>query len=186
MANLKNIADLPLSDNSQNLGFIVNDNGQAKQLKENFATQQDIENIEQIISTTQKTVIISPSQAKIGQVLKVQEVDENGKPSKWECVYLEPIYYIVTDAANGAPTTETMARYVTPGCYQAAYNACVNRTPFMLFASHFYGVETSKHPYYLCLYDMEINDDETINLIFNNGFYGQLYQDDTARLWYHE
>ena len=57
--------------------------------------------LEKRLAKIEKNGIPSPQTAKVGQVISVKAVDENGKPTEWECVDREEYDLVITIAYAG-------------------------------------------------------------------------------------
>ena len=80
------VDSLPSSGEAQTIYFVKSDNSLINNYYDEYVWISSSRTFEKIGSTQIDDFIPNPSTAKIGQTIVVKEVDENGKPTKWEAV----------------------------------------------------------------------------------------------------
>lgn len=78
------VDSLPSSGEAQTIYFVKSDNSLINNYYDEYVWISTSNAFEKIGSTQIDDFIPNPSTAKIGQTIVVKEVDENGKPTKWE------------------------------------------------------------------------------------------------------
>ena len=78
------VNSLPSSGEAQTIYFVKSDNSLVNNYYNEYVWISSSRTFEKIGSTQIDDFIPNPSTAKIGQTIVVKEVDENGKPTKWE------------------------------------------------------------------------------------------------------
>ena len=80
------VDSLPSSGEAQTIYFVKSNNSLINNYYDEYVWISSSRTFEKIGSTQIDDFIPNPSTAKIGQTIVVKEVDENGKPTKWEAV----------------------------------------------------------------------------------------------------
>ena len=78
------VDSLPSSGEAQTIYFVKSNNSLINNYYDEYVWISSSRAFEKIGSTQIDDFIPNPSTAKIGQTIVVKEVDENGKPTKWE------------------------------------------------------------------------------------------------------